>query len=74
MRYSNIHCVTGKGFCLKAKKHLLEQWPALLLQPMKPNPSTHSDMDWGRASHEFYPKVMKRSSQGHSNVKSAENG
>ena len=75
MRYFNIHCVTGKGFCLKkAEKHILEQWPVLLLQLMKPDPSTHSDMVWGRASHECYPKVMTRSSEGHSKVKSAENG
>ena len=64
----------GILFEKKAKKHILEQWPALLLQLMKPNPSTHSNMVWGRASHECYPKVMARSSQGHSKVKSSENG
>ena len=67
MRYSNIHCVTGKGFCLKKSKKTYfgtMEWPALLLQLMKPNPSTHSDMVWGRASHECYP----RSFQGHLKV------
>ena len=34
---------------------------------------THDDMGWGSASYGSYSKVMVRSLQGHSKVKSAEN-
>ena len=48
--------------------------PAFLTNRSEPNPSTHGDMGWCWVSHGSYPKVMLRSSQGHSKVKSAENG
>ena len=35
--------------------------------------STHCDMGWGWPSYGSYPKVMVRSSQGHSKAKSSEN-
>ena len=40
---------------------------------MEFNPSTHVRMGWGWISQGCYPKVMVRSSQGHSKVKSAQN-
>ena len=39
-----------------------------------PNPCTHGGMCWWSASRGSYPKVMVRSSQGYSKVKSAQNG
>ena len=50
---------------------MLDQWPALQIRLMNPNPSTHGDMGWGYASLVCHPKVMTRSSQGQSKVKSA---
>ena len=77
IRYSNIHCVTGKGFCLKKSRKTYFGTMAstsITADEARPQYTCHSDMVWGRAPHECYPKVMTRSSQGHSKVKSAENG
>ena len=52
----------------------LEMWPALALHLINPSPSTHGDMGCGWASYGCYPKVIARSSQGHSKVKLAQNG
>ena len=49
----------------------LDQWPVLPLKLIKPNPSTHGDMGWGCALWGCYPKVIARSSQVNSKVKSA---
>ena len=54
----------------------MDQWPALTINRLEPNPSrpTHRIMGWGQASWWSYPKVMARSAQGHDKVKSAQNG
>ena len=59
-----------------SKKYLknshLAEWPALPINRSEPNPN--GDMGWGWASYGSYPKVMVRSSQFHSKVKSAPHG
>ena len=47
----------------------LDQWPVLQIKMKNPNPSIHGDMGRGWAWQGCYPKVIKRSSQGHRKVK-----
>ena len=53
-------------------------WTAAVLTttlgPPPPNPIIHGEIGWGCISQGSYPKVMARSSQGYSKVKSVSNG
>ena len=51
-----------------------DQYALLPINRPDLKPSTHGDKGWGWVSEGSYSKVMVRSSQGHSKVKSAENG
>ena len=51
-----------------------DQWPIHLLHLVRPNQSLHGEIGWSCISQGSYPKVMTRSSQSYSKVKSVQHG